>query len=220
MLQNETIRVLICEDDYLVSEEIIRLVEQLGHEVVADVAAGHEAVKMVKQLQPDIVIMDIEMPVMNGIEAAGEIRKECPTPVIILTAQQSEELVEEASKAGVGAYITKPPSAKDLAHAIIIAIARHKDLLELSRVNEELAKKNEEVLKQMEEIVTLRGVIPVCASCHNIMDDQGTWDRMEEYISKHSLAEFSHTVCPECTKKLYPEFYKKKYGNQGSTDSE
>ena len=135
---SRTPRVLVAEDDYLVGEEIGRALKQIGYELVKDVSDGAEAVKMVCAIKPDVVLMDIKMPEMDGLEATRQIQERCPTPVVILTAHESQDLLDQASEAGVSAYLTKPPKPQAIDRAIIIAMARHGDLMELRRRNKEL----------------------------------------------------------------------------------
>ncbi|MCP4542177.1 MAG: response regulator [Chloroflexi bacterium] len=134
----KNIRVLIAEDDYLVSEMIKALLEEMEYAIVGDAANGTEAIEMTHTLQPDVIMMDIEMPDMDGIEATRQIQERCPTPVVVLTAYEIEELVERASVAGVGAYLVKPPKAHEMRRAITIAMARFDDMKALRRMNIEL----------------------------------------------------------------------------------
>ena len=73
--------------------------------------------------------------------------------------------------------------------------------------NRELEQANKELKESLETVKTLRGLIPICANCKKIRDDEGYWHQVEEYVREHSEAEFSHSICPECVKKLYPEVY-------------
>ena len=74
----------------------------------------------------------------------------------------------------------------------------------------ELERKNKELKEALDTIKTLHGILPICSNCKKIRDDKGSWSQVEEYIGKHSEAQFSHGICPECARKLYPEFYKEK----------
>jgi len=74
--------------------------------------------------------------------------------------------------------------------------------------NRELEQANKQLKEALETVKTLKGLIPICANCKNIRDDEGFWHQVEEYVQRHSEAEFSHGICPECVKELYPEFYK------------
>jgi YesN/AraC family two-component response regulator len=151
--------------------------------------------------------MDIGMPDTDGIHATQLIQASCPTPVVVLTAYETSELVERASVAGVGAYLVKPPQARDLERAIIIAMARFENMLELRRLNAELQARNQELQEALDQVRTLRGLIPICQSCKKIRDDQGYWHQVEDYVESHSDAAFTHGLCPDCSRKLYPQLY-------------
>ncbi len=197
------IKILLVEDDYLVADLIKRTITELGYNIIDRALNGEEAVSKVELLRPDIVMMDIEMPVMNGIEATRIIQEQCPTPVIILTAFETSKLINEASEAGISAYLVKPIKKYLIERSIVIAMARHKDIMKVRRLNRVLNNRNKEIEKALAEIETLRGIIPICASCKSIRDDKGYWQNVEKYISAHTSAEFSHGICPECEKKLY-----------------
>jgi len=138
-------RVLIADDKYLVGEMIQGLLEDAGYSVVGRAIDGEQAVEMTASLRPDVVLMDIRLPGINGIEATRQIQDQCPTPVVALTAHEDLELVEEATEAGVGAYLIKPPDIREIQRAIKISMARFKDLLTLRRMNETLEARNGEL---------------------------------------------------------------------------
>jgi AmiR/NasT family two-component response regulator len=201
-------RVLIAEDDYLVGETIKRALKELGYELAGKASDGAEAVEMACTLNPDVVLMDIQMPELDGLEATRQIQSRCPMPVVVLTAHESQELVEKASEVGVSAYLIKPPKQIEIERAITIALARHDDLMALRYLNEDLETHKEKLEKALAEIKTLRGILPICSNCKNIRDDDGYWNQIEVYIRDHSEAEFTHGICPECVKKLYPDLSK------------
>lgn len=194
----QPVRVLIAEDEGLVAA-FTRLELQAGGFVVVDTAPdGRRAVELVHRLRPDVVVMDIAMPELDGIAAAAAIQSECPTPVVILTAHTEPDHVRQATAAGVGAFVVKPPRADELARAITIAMARHADLLELRRVNEQLQH-------SLAETKTLTGLLPICCGCKKIRDDTGYWSEVEAYVSTRTTAKFSHGYCPACLRKYFPE---------------
>ena len=200
-MDTKTIRALIAEDDALVGDVIQGQLEKIGVVVVGRASDGRRAVELAQSLRPDVVLMDIEMPEMDGLEAARQMQERCPIPVIVLTAHPGQELVERAAAAGVGAYLLKSAKAHELDRAITIARARFADLMELRRLNAELQA-------ALAKVKILSGLLPICASCKKIRDDQGYWHQVEVYIRDHSEAEFSHGICPDCAQKLYPEFYR------------
>ena len=133
-----THRVLIAEDDALIAAVIQAELEKIGATVVGIASDGVQAITLTGQLHPDVVLLDIEMPEMDGLQAAQHIQATCPTPLVVLTVYDDATLVQQAAAAGIGAYLLKPPQAGDLERAITIARARFADLLELRRLNAEL----------------------------------------------------------------------------------
>ena len=131
-------RVLIAEDNFMVREMIRGRLADAGYTVAGEASDGAMALNLVRTLQPDVVLMDIEMPDIDGIEATRRIHQLCPTPVVMLTAHETPELVRQASQAGAGAYLVKLPKSTEIERAITIAMARFDDMVELRRLNEEL----------------------------------------------------------------------------------
>jgi CheY-like chemotaxis protein len=198
MSMNAAKRVLIVDDEALVLNLIQRELEAAGMVVAGRAGDGRQAIELTQQLRPDVVLMDISMPDMDGLTAAAYIQAACPTPVVILSAHGDAEDLVRARVAGVGAFLVKPPRSADLARAILIAHARHGDLMELRRTNEKL-------VQAMAEISKLDGLLPICCSCKSIRDDKGYWDQVENYISKRTGAQFTHSFCPACSRRYFPE---------------
>jgi two-component system sensor histidine kinase/response regulator len=132
------IKVLIAEDDFLIAEEISRAVKNSGYQLSGIAPNGKRAVELTESLKPDVILMDIKMPKMDGLEASKIIFKHYSTPIVILTAHESHDLVEKASDAGIGAYLTKPPKQDEIDRAITIALARHNDILKCKKLIDEL----------------------------------------------------------------------------------
>jgi len=121
---SEAVRVLIADDNAIARKALASQFEALGFDVVAAAATGEEAVALYDAFKPDLVIMDIKMPKMDGIEAAKIITNRIPVPIILLTGYSSGPLVDRAIESGVLAYIMKPVTKKDLLPAIRLAFAR------------------------------------------------------------------------------------------------
>lgn len=136
MVQTRPIRVLVAEDEALIRLDLVELLTDEGFEVIGQAADGEEAVKLARELEPDLIIMDIKMPKMDGITAAEEIGEERIAPIVMLTAFSQRDLVERARDAGVMGYLVKPFGANEVIPTIEMAIAR---FAELKSVEEELA---------------------------------------------------------------------------------
>jgi AmiR/NasT family two-component response regulator len=130
------VRVLVAEDEALIRLDLAEMLVEAGFDVVGQASNGEQAVALSRELRPDLVLMDVKMPVLDGISAAEQIGKERIAPVVMLTAFSQKELVERARDAGVMAYIVKPFTASDLAPAIDIARSRW---LELDDLEAEIA---------------------------------------------------------------------------------
>ena len=200
------LRVVVAEDDFLVGKDVERVLKMKGYEIVGRAVTGEQAVEMVKKLRPDIVLMDIKMPKMDGLQATELIQQSCPTPVVILTAHETHDFLEKASAVGAGAYLIKPPNPEDVERSITIARARHQDIMHLRELLSTLEEKNKELEKALGEIKTLQGILPICMHCKGIRDDDGAWNQLEKYIIEHSDAQFSHGICDKCLKEHYPDY--------------
>ncbi len=199
-------RILVAEDNTLVRRLICSLLEETGYLVAGQAVNGHEAVRLTRELHPDAVLLDLEMPELDGIAAAQAIAASCPTPVVVLTAYDAPELVNQATDAGVGAYLVKPPDGDALDRSIAIAVARHHDMIELRRLYQELRD-------TLDEVRRLRNMLPICASCKRIRSDDGYWQDVADYLHEHAALDFTHGICPDCLARLYPDL-----GEEESSD--
>ncbi len=137
------IRVVVADDEAIIRLDLKTLLEEMGHEVVGEAADGQKALDLARTLRPDVVIMDIRMPVMDGLDAAKIIADEKIAPVVLLTAYSQKDLIERAKEAGVFAYLVKPFQESDLMPAIEIALARYLEMQELETTVGDLEEKLE-----------------------------------------------------------------------------
>lgn len=127
------LRVLIADDDPIIRLDLKQMLENLEYEVVAEAGDGQQAVQLARDTQPDICILDVKMPVMDGIEAVSIITEESIAPTILLTAYSDKELVDRAKDAGVFAYLVKPFKPSDLPPSIEVARSRYEQNLALNK---------------------------------------------------------------------------------------
>lgn len=154
-------RVLIAEDEALIRLDLKEMLEEEGYEVVAEVGDGQQAVDRATELAPDLVILDIQMPVLDGLSAAEQIAAARIAPVIVLTAFSQRELVERARDAGAMAYLVKPFSKNDLVPAIEVARGRFAEMTALDgevRTLEERLAARQAVEKAKGRLMAERGV--------------------------------------------------------------
>jgi len=131
-------RVLIAEDEVLIRLDLREMLQEEGYEVVGEAGDGEVAVALAGKLRPDLCILDVKMPKMDGIEAGAKIAKERIAPVVILTAFSQRELVERAREAGAMAYVVKPFQKKDLLPTIEMAMSRFTEIVSLEAEVEDL----------------------------------------------------------------------------------
>jgi len=194
MKVSETRKILVVEDDHLVSEMIRGMLEELGYEIAGEAEDGHEALEMVKEIKPDVVLMDIRMPRMSGIEATILIQKHFPTPVVILSAYKTEDLMKESSEAGVGAYVVKPPQPIELFRAIEIACGRFEDMMKLK----EIRMKYDEAMQRIDHLSKL---FPICPGCGEEKNEEDYLELLNDYVSGIPLDEFSAYLCSRCSSR-------------------
>ncbi|MBD2760224.1 response regulator [Yimella sp. cx-573] len=124
MTEQTPLRIVVAEDEAIIRLDLVEMLREAGHEVVGEASTGRKAVELAGQVRPDLVVMDVKMPELDGISAAQEIAADGVAPVMMLTAFSDKDLVERATDAGVMAYVLKPFSADDLRPAITIAVSR------------------------------------------------------------------------------------------------
>ena len=188
-------RILIVEDEGLVAEEIRSRLSKMGYVPVGVAHTGGDAVSRSEELHPDLVLMDIRLNGdMDGIEAAEHIQAKLGIPVLYLTAYTDEDTIQRAKLTYPFGYIIKPIEERELHVTIEIALYRH-------RVDQEREKLIAELRDALANIKTLKGLLPICAGCKNIRNDEGYWQKIEDYIASRSEAEFDEGLCPDCLKK-------------------
>jgi AmiR/NasT family two-component response regulator len=133
-------RILVAEDETIIRLDLRELLERAGFEVCAEARDGEEAVRLARSEQPDLVLLDVKMPKLDGIEAARRILDERPVPIVMVTAYGERELVSRAVEAGVFGYLVKPFRESDLLPAIATARARHEELVAAREDAESLAE--------------------------------------------------------------------------------
>ena len=136
-------RVVVAEDEAVIRLDIVEMLREVGYDVVGEAADGESAIRLAEELRPDLVVMDIKMPILDGISAAERIARARIAPVVLLTAFSQKELVERARDAGAMAYVVKPFTSADLIPALEIALSRHAEISSLESEISDLTERFE-----------------------------------------------------------------------------
>ena len=204
-MENKTdIQILLIEDDtddaFLIKEMVSdEKTQTIGIEHVTSLTAG---IERIREGGIDIVLSDLGLPECRGLETLDHLLPEVGRilPVIVLTGLADQEIGAEAVRAGAQDYLFKEEvTGSLLVRSILYAIERKKMMVEREKLRQDLED-------ALEQVKLLSGFLPICCSCKKIRDDKGYWQQIELYISTHSDVQFSHGICEECAKELYPEF--------------
>lgn len=182
---------------------LFEYLEQAGYKVLV-ATSGKAAITSVKYRMPDIILLDVMMPDIDGFETCRQLKANPLAkniPVIFMTALDGTTDEVKGFELGAVDYITKPIQ-------MIRVLARIKTHLTLHRLQKDLEKKNAQLEEALAKIRALRGLLPICSNCKKIRDDKGYWHQVEVYVRDHSDVEFSHGICPDCMRALYPEYAK------------
>jgi phosphoserine phosphatase RsbU/P len=193
--------ILIAEDNFTSRSLLQAVLQKQGHTVLPT-ERGLEAWEALRRPDaPRMAILDWMMPDMDGLEVVRRIRglpTDQPPYIIMLTTKGEKADVIAGLDAGANDYLTKPFDAKELRARIEVGVR----VVELQAA---LGDQVKELQQALEEVRTLRGIIPICATCKKIRDDRGFWQRVEAYVGAHTEAVFTHGLCPECLVKAEAE---------------
>ena len=191
----ESLRIVIADNESIIRMDLKELLEEAGHEVIGEAADGLKAVEMTRKLKPDLVIMDIKMPEMDGIAAAKMISNEKLAPVLLLTAYSQKEIVEKAKDSGVLAYLVKPVKESNLFPAMEIALSRFKEYVEIEQELNDLRNS----LETRKILDRAKGIL---MDAYNL-SEQEAFRRIQQYsMSKRkSIREVAESIIDAAKKK-------------------
>lgn len=209
-------KILIIDDQPINIELIVNHLEETGEPYkMYQAINGETGCIIARKIIPDLIITDWEMPVMSGIETIKFLKSDEITwdiPVIMASGvMTSSENLRTALLAGAVDFIRKPIDRIELIARVRSILLLADSYKEIRRQRDELSEKHRKLYEALEQVKTLSGLLPICASCKKVRDDEGYWSEVEVYVKKHSNVEFSHGICPECLERLYPDVYHKLY---------
>ena len=186
--------VLIAEDEPVSRRLLEATLRRWGHEVVVTVDGDEAWAALQRPEAPSVAILDWVMPGVQGVEICRRLHAQgSPTPpyLILLTANTGQANVVEGLEAGADDFMEKPFEHEELRARLIVAMR----VVDLRR---KLAERVRELEMAITRVKQLHGLLPICSYCKKIRDDKNYWQRVEEYVSAHTDAQFSHGVCPQC----------------------
>lgn len=175
-----TYRIMIVDDDPITRMDLREMLKEEGYQVIKECKNGEEAVKHSVALEPDLIIMDVKMPILNGIKAAKIIRQKSNAAILLLTAYSQRELIEDAKESGVTAYLVKPVTEADLIPAIEIALSQKKQFECLSRDLQTLKQK----LKERRQVEKAKGKLMNAM----MLSEEAAYRKMREYSMKNRMS--------------------------------
>jgi len=210
-MKNDMKQMVLVVDDSPFEREYLSTLLTNEHRYIIQCASGEEALEILQGFEVALILLDVQLEGMSGFETARHLHenpKTKDTPIIFITGKDTQtEHIFEGYDVGAVDYLVKPVEPMWLKSKVDV-FCRLSQLRKVVEVQlDEIQEKNDELSRRLEEIEVLRGFIPICASCKMVRDDSGFWQNIEHYISDHSSAEFSHSLCPGCTDKLYPELF-------------
>jgi DNA-binding NtrC family response regulator len=207
MIKGELIKILLVEDDAAHADIIRRALLDADSLIQVRIAGTLAAFRQAVAAElPDIALVDHNLPDGRAIEILVSPPEAAPFPIVVMTSYGNEQMAVEAMKAGALDYIVKSAEAFAGMPRSVERVRREWDLL-MERKRAEEARKHliAELENALAKVKTLSGLLPICVGCKKIRDDKGYWGQVEIYIQEHSEAQFTHSMCPECMKKYYPE---------------
>jgi len=183
----------------IIHEESGKDVDKAEYELISRDSHG-KAMEYLAENTVDAILLDLSLPDSEGIDSVRRlIAREKNTPVIVLTGLDDEAVAIQALQSGVQDYLNKDALCGDLlVRSLRYSMERFHNLQEKEKLIRELQE-------ALDNVKTLSGLLPICAKCKNIRTDDGYWMQVESYLRDYSGLNFTHSICPECVKKLYPE---------------
>jgi CheY-like chemotaxis protein len=211
----EKVNILVVDDEPDIRLITVRVLGSAGYSV-EEAETGKECIDMARKKAPDLVLLDVMLPDMDGYEVCRRIKADEAlkgTYVLMFSGRKIDsDDQSEGLEIGADGYVTRPISNREL-------LARVQAMVRIIRAERERDRLIVELQEAMASIKTLKGLLPICASCKKIRNDKGYWQQVEGYLSEHADIQFSHGICPECMEKLYPGLFEQLNDENGGPAS-
>jgi len=200
---NIEMKILVVDDEPDIRLITAHVLGSAGYSV-EEAETGKGCLDSVREKAPDLVLLDVMLPDMDGYEVCRRIKADDAlngTYVLMFSGRRIDsDDQSEGLEIGADGYVTRPISNREL-------LARVQSMARIIRAERERDRLIKELTAAMANIKTLKGLLPICASCKKIRNDKGYWQQVEAYLAEHADIQFSHGICPACIKKLYPELF-------------
>ncbi|MFC1976210.1 response regulator [Chloroflexota bacterium] len=196
---------ILAVDDNLTNLQLLfDYLEKLGFKTLV-ASDGEMAILQAERTQPDLILLDVMMPGIDGFETCRRLKANRATqeiPVIFMTARSDTESKVKGFRVGAVDYVAKPFQQEEV-------LARMTTHITIRNQQKLIEAHNAELQEALAKVKLLSGLLPICAHCKKIRDDEGYWQQVEIYVKDHSEADFSHGFCPDCRQEFYPDLDRK-----------
>jgi len=202
ILADEIPPLVLVVDDTALNNELVASTLMNEFCRVQSVESGPEALAAARERHPDLILLDLLMPGMDGYQVCDALKQDPLTrdiPILFLSCRDDADAIARGLEAGALDYIVKPFEPLEL-------LARVRTHLALHRSRTQERKLVKDLQAALEQVKQLSGLLPICAGCKKVRDDNGFWQQVERYIADHSEATFSHGLCPDCIPIYFPDF--------------
>ena len=192
-------KVLIVDDDIALHKAISKALKQDDYDLIF-AEEGKTALELVAEETPVLIFLDLLMPVMDGFEFLRTIKPkpEDPYTVVVITGHGADSEIQECYQLGVDFFLKKPLSMIEVS-----CLARR--CIAMKKLEKERTLLIDDLQQAADTISALKRLIPICASCKKIRQENGYWQEVESFFHQYADMDFSHSICPDCVKKLYPD---------------
>ena len=194
-------KILVVDDAEIVRAAVNHALAGAGHEIRM-VDNGTDALRLATEYHPDLMLLDVNLPDINGLEVCRRIKQDPKLKSILVmhlsAARVSSEDQVEGLESGADGYLSWPVANAELR-------ARVQSMLRIKAAEEDRDRLIGELQEALASVKTLTGLLPICAACKKIRDDQGYWNQLEAYLAKHAEVTFTHGICPDCVKNFDPQ---------------
>lgn len=200
------VSILIVEDEAVIAMDLEQRLTSMGYGIAGVASRADRAIELVRQHHPDLVLMDVHIRGdKDGTETARILREELNVPSVFLTAYSDEQTIKNALASNPLGYLVKPFVDRELRAAVELALYKNRTDRQLAAYRQQLEEKVKELEAALGQVRELSALLPICAWCKSIRNEDGYWEEVTSYISSHTNTSFTHGLCEDCQQKMLKE---------------